>query len=1134
MRKLIFILCCVSAGWIQAADVYVATNGVDAGSSSSIGAPFATVSYAASKMSAGDTCYIRGGSYHDEVILSGENNLTFKAYPGEQVTMDGTVAITTPWTLHSGSIYKTTLSQDIWQLFAGEEMMMPARWPNAFLHDDSVWDLNNHWARIDHNLNTTTTMVDDPTGHSDLAALPFSITNAIAVLNVGSFKTYARLVNTHAVGSDTFAVNAVGSLKSSLQYYFLEGKLEFLDVEKEWYFNKDTDELYFWGNTNATIRGKVQDYAFQFTNCDDITISGIDFFATTVYFSGCHRVWVEKGDYNFPSCTKRMLGAHSVSPNATAFIGGSDNAFYDNTMRFAETQAIYMDNGTDNLIENCLFEYIDWSVADLPSLMGTVYMRGSGSVYRGNTAHTTGASEFFDVNDNPVAELNLIYNIGLVQNDGAAIQLTVGAQPETVVAYNWFFESDKYGARFDASTALGSPTGMDGLMHHNVGFHVKSTIMQKGDYHECYNNTSLNTENNGIIILADNVSDSLGTIVQNNAAERLGSSRSGNDPLAPVTIHDHNWNGYEYGNADARTVLRDPDNLDFRPIPNSILVDGGTPVSGITDAYTGRAPDIGAYEHGAATYWIAGRQEKGASTAIPPDGSTTVKASASLMWLKGLESTSSDVYLGTASNAVATASTNSSEFVGNQLNNIYDPLGLFAQTYFWRVDEHTPSGIVTGAVWTFTVPSATLAAPGIVNLPAQDITGTSATLGGQITDGGTSSKVWIYWWPDGGATNEVYIGKNAGYYGLPVSGLQSNATYNYYAYAENRYGSNTTASVEIFTTGDVEPPEPEGPQAMYFTELAAVPSTGVEVSWTTLNSTWNNITVAANDGSGDEQLYGQTFSSTTDFNLSAISFHATADTRTYGTNQVLELALLEDTDTNGVPDTILGAVYSVQFPSIDGSKPWKKMSFANAIPLKGDTAYGFVYTLIGPVSNDLRVSTDKNDGYSDGNAVKGVYPAGAFPGSLPPTLNNLRDLAFVIQGDAEGDTLYGDWLGEYTAGGQTALEDNPDLDTLNNLQEYAFGGGPDNPNDPADIFPAYSITNSADFEFIYRRRKDAEARGLSYWVEAGTNLLSDTWTTNGVQETGVGAVDADFESVTNLLDASLQNESFIRLRVRKN
>ena len=79
-----------------------------------------------------------------------------------------------------------------------------------------------------------------------------------------------------------------------------------------------------------------------------------------------------------------------------------------------------------------------------------------------------------------LAASNAVLEPGLVQNDiGSIVQLTIGAQPNSETAYNWFYDTEKYGARFDASAA-GSPTGSNGLMHHNVGFNLNATIMQKG------------------------------------------------------------------------------------------------------------------------------------------------------------------------------------------------------------------------------------------------------------------------------------------------------------------------------------------------------------------------------------------------------------------------------------------------------------------------------------------------------------------------------------------------------------------------------------------------------------------------------------------------------------------------------
>jgi len=105
--------------------------------------PFRTIQKAVNVMKPGDTCYIRGGRYHEEVVINGligteEHPITFMAYPGEKVILDGTEPINGSWEKYNGSIYKTKLTKDIWQLFVNGEMMISARWPNAFWHDGSI------------------------------------------------------------------------------------------------------------------------------------------------------------------------------------------------------------------------------------------------------------------------------------------------------------------------------------------------------------------------------------------------------------------------------------------------------------------------------------------------------------------------------------------------------------------------------------------------------------------------------------------------------------------------------------------------------------------------------------------------------------------------------------------------------------------------------------------------------------------------------------------------------------------------------------------------------------------------------------------------------------------------------------
>jgi glycerophosphoryl diester phosphodiesterase len=93
----------------------------------------------------------------------------------------------------------------------------------------------------------------------------------------------------------------------------------------------------------------------------------------------------------------------------------------------------------------------------------------------------------------------------------------------------------------------------------------------------------------------------------------------------------------------------------------------------------------------------------GASRPIPPPGSTNQPTSLRLSWLVGSNAVAHRLYFGT---------TTPPPFVGEQTSDLFlpDPL-LTGTTYYWRVDEVKPGGVVTGAVWSF----KTLGSPGLLN-----------------------------------------------------------------------------------------------------------------------------------------------------------------------------------------------------------------------------------------------------------------------------------------------------------------------------------------------------------------------------------------------------------------------------------
>ena len=621
MKFVFRLVTIISVSLLSATEYYVSPNGSDE-NSGTIVAPFQTIQHAADLMQSGDNCYLRAGIYHEEIQINNLNGnasdpITFTNYQDEPVILDGTIPITSSWTVHDGNIYKTTLTEDIWQLFADGEEMVMARWPNAGFVDGSIWDQEQNWAHGDEDSGSNGVMVDDPHDDVNLANSGIDMTGAVGILNVGSFRTWTRFVNSHGVGNNSFTYDPVpeSDYRTKHQYYFLEKKLEFLDQESEWFFDHETNELYIWppGNVdpnNLNIRGKVQSYSFQITNSSYIELKGLHFFASTFKMDNSDYMVVDSCNFLYPSCYKRMLGIVDTEPEMTKITGGSYCTVSQCAFRYTDGGAIETSSG-NNTIENCYFYHIDYTVTDLSSVMTTIRMNGDNNVFRQNTLHRTGASSGINPGNISIVEYNDMYDTGYLQSDGAIVHLMEGQQPGSETRYNWFHDSPKYGTRFD-----GDGDGNNGLIHHNVFWNVQGGILIKGYEHMIYNNTAFdNGEKNDIIVLID-LGGNEGTITRNNAADKIAGHRSDTYQNYPVPgIYDHNWNGYETGGEVKDLLISppdyenledyNPDEYDFRPKPDSVLIDAGLHVEGITDGYVGNAPDLGAYEYGGEN-WTPG------------------------------------------------------------------------------------------------------------------------------------------------------------------------------------------------------------------------------------------------------------------------------------------------------------------------------------------------------------------------------------------------------------------------------------------------------------------------------------------------------------------------------------------------
>lgn len=336
---------------------FVATSGSDT-NSGAFDAPFATLQHCVDQTgTAGGACYLRAGSYHEEVVINGKQNLLITNYDNEEVTFDGTSAIS-GWQLtdSSKSLYEVS-GQSAWQLFVDGEPLALARYPNAGAWSTEAWnhDAGDGGWLVQADTSTPHNMVDGNgiveesvheyllqesagkgkdvkkkkiktstssrnrahTGRraNSLAAAGVSFNGCPVVLNTGHWDTVVGVVENHSAGGSTF----YHADDTSFDFvccdgdgrYFIEGCETALDTAGEWsYAANEPGRIKLMSPTAGSlgeVRGKVQNYAMIFYASTGIQLRGINFFATTFLMYETTHSSVTDCSFMYPSYHKRAL-----------------------------------------------------------------------------------------------------------------------------------------------------------------------------------------------------------------------------------------------------------------------------------------------------------------------------------------------------------------------------------------------------------------------------------------------------------------------------------------------------------------------------------------------------------------------------------------------------------------------------------------------------------------------------------------------------------------------------------------------------------------------------------------------------------------------------------------------------------
>ncbi|WP_413314201.1 MULTISPECIES: SUMF1/EgtB/PvdO family nonheme iron enzyme [unclassified Prochlorococcus] len=730
-------------------EYYVSNDGDDA-NLGTINAPFKTIQHAINNVGAGDIVNIRGGIYRETLTLDGvhgteDNWITFQNYNNEDVLLSGAKQIKSPWTIHKENIWKTNVWSedvqfDISQLFIDDKMLTGARWPNINKdYDQPDADFWHTWSSAKKIADGS---YEDKGGLEELGV---SVEGATAYIKGKG----AAVITSHNAGesqflSDPQANNITSTGKLGDGDYFIEGDIDLLDRPREWYYDRNTGDLFAWlendqnpndANIEARTHGKGNYGAnnlMQINNSNYLKFDGLNLFSGAFSFVNSNHIAYENSSFLYPAHNGLMLGENHF-PGGNVFKGvrnySSDLTLKNN--EFAYSYGLLFDGGrnstSDIHLENNHFH--NSNIMLWGSNGGPVVMSQNNVTAIRNSVHDMGWGGLGRPGYNNHLELNHIYDTKWSSDTGG---ITANQSIDNlVIRRNWVHGIPRNGIRLD-----GHPGGVDRIVDHNVSFQNGRGFYLKGDQHQIHNNLAFNNtvdlgipsvkfygyNGDGItkddrIISRDTSLPQKGnhlSVVHNNSANSI--------PWLPVLNPEdktNNSSAFDRGHGREPKLLhqelRDPGNLDFRLRSDSVLIDAGKSISGFTDPVAGissgtlgQSPDIGPYEFSDTTYWIPGHQTDQARMPIAPDGSLTVKADADLMWLEGREAVANNIYLGSDPSELT--------FQASQLksHNIFTPSVLApGETYYWRIDTVTDQGedidliaddtVVLGDTWQFTV-----------------------------------------------------------------------------------------------------------------------------------------------------------------------------------------------------------------------------------------------------------------------------------------------------------------------------------------------------------------------------------------------------------------------------------------------
>ncbi|WP_030458726.1 RICIN domain-containing protein [Kitasatospora sp. NRRL B-11411] len=656
---------------------YVATAGRDsnAGTQSS---PFKTVQKCASVAVAGDTCLIGTGTYRETVTPAASGTaqapITFAAAPGASVTVDGTDPVT-GWTLDSGHVYKTRVTlagtatapygstpypgnTDLWanQLFTGTTPVPEAAYPAASSDPWQQSFVTGGWSSTRSGSPDTcatppcTTVLDGTLSYDGFPALG-DLSGATvylagswvansATVSGGTLDGSNKTLNLRFPASDGHVEPGGYSTK-----FRLVGKKSLLTGPNAWYYDAGARELYLWapdGRTPANITAKKRNFGFDLDGRSNVTVRGIGLFATSVTTDDA-----SSGDV-LDGITARYLSTWQTAQYDTSLpyagvydanhhfdsgilLHGTGNALRNSTLQYSMGNGVSV-KGSGHDISNNLISDVAYGGTYTAAV--ALEVGASGVTVTHNTMRATGRDV---VNMNTNAYPNPGYrDIRIAYNDMSDYARTNFDLGAVYTCCNTAYT----GSRIDHNR-IHDPAQIGNGLHfdngsydldvdHNVIWNtLGGTGISFGGFTQSgqqlpyltghiTNNTIVTGSGDPIFDYYADASQVANTVLRNNILDGAHPAGQSYDYIPGGTPNESNdlVTTRSQSGTDPDPGYTAPGSGGFGPRAGSPAVDAGTPVPGLTDGYSGAAPDQGAYESG-QTPWTAGCTLTGCASPTP-------------------------------------------------------------------------------------------------------------------------------------------------------------------------------------------------------------------------------------------------------------------------------------------------------------------------------------------------------------------------------------------------------------------------------------------------------------------------------------------------------------------------------------